>query len=86
MEQKVLSLIQVISSGGDKAGELEIIVCMNVLPVCAYVYHACACCLQRPEGVRFPGIGVTGDCEQTCGCWELNSVLCKSSKCSSLPL
>lgn len=28
-------------------------------------------CPQRPEeGVGYPGIGITEDCDLPCGCWE----------------
>lgn len=37
---------------------------------------------QRPgEGLRSPGTGITGGCLSLHRCWELNSVLCESSKC-----
>jgi hypothetical protein len=35
------------------------------------MYHEHAWCLQRPE-VLCPGSGVTGACELSCECWELN--------------
>lgn len=44
-------------------------ICMGVLPAYISVYHMKALCLQRPEeGVRPPGLGVTGDCDPLCGC------------------
>ena len=37
----------------------------------------CVCaqpsCLESGEGVGSPGTGVTGSCELSCRCWELNS-------------
>lgn len=33
----------------------------------------CVQYLRRPEeGTIFPGVGVTGGCEQACRCWEFN--------------
>lgn len=46
---------------------------MSVLLVCLYVYHMFAWCERRSEvGITSPGNGVTGGCEITCWCWELN--------------
>lgn len=43
--------------------------CINVLPVCMFVYHSCA---WIPQGQnRSPGTRVTDSYELPCGCWEL---------------
>ena len=47
------------------------------------VHHVHAQCLWRPEeDVTSPGTGITGGCEWSCGCWELNPGPWKNSHCS----
>lgn len=44
----------------------------------------CAWCLLNPEeGFWSPKTGVAHSWEPPCGCWDLNQILCKGSKCSS---
>lgn len=46
--------------------------------------YKCITCKQDPtetgKVIRSAENGVTGGCEPLCRCWELNKVLCKSSK------
>lgn len=45
----------------------------GVLPRCMSVHHVRACYLWRPkEAMGSPGTEVTGSCEWSCGCWEIN--------------
>jgi hypothetical protein len=46
---------------------------MSILSQCLYVYPVHAWWHRRlKESIRFPGIGLMGGCELTCGHWELN--------------
>lgn len=43
-----------------------ILICTSVLPACMYMYYMSTWCPQRSEeGIRAPGTGVTGGCEQS---------------------
>jgi hypothetical protein len=47
--------------------------CMSVLLACICICTVCLCgALQGEMRVGSSGLGVTGDCEPLCGCWELN--------------
>lgn len=53
--------------------QIYFILCVLVFCSIVFVHHLHAWCLQRPEvGVRSSGSGVTGGCEPSRGCWELN--------------
>lgn len=57
--------------------------------MCVYFVYECVACIHvcalwgREELVRAPGIGVTGSCELSCDCWEVQ-LLCGSNKTSYL--
>ena len=52
---------------------IVIFVCMNVLPVCIYVYYMHGWCLRwQEEGAGSLGTRVIGSCGLPCECWELN--------------
>lgn len=54
---------------------------------CMYLCSTCVQCRWRPEeGIRSPRAGVIEVCEQPCGHWEPNWILCKSSSKGCLPL
>lgn len=42
--------------------------CTGVLPVCISEFHVHARCPWRPEGMKFPGTGVTYGCKLPRGC------------------
>lgn len=51
--------------------------------LCLHVYHKHGSVLgSEKEGTEFAGTKVTDGCESPCGCWELNTGLCNSIKCS----
>lgn len=45
-----------------------------------------ACLVPKEEGVRSPGTGVMGDCEQPCGCWDPAQALLQELVTDELPL
>jgi hypothetical protein len=57
--------------------DLFIFVCMSVLAVVMSAHHVCALWSQGPEeDIRWPGSGVTGECEPRSSAMTVSALTC----------